>query len=99
MRSSRKLVMRRAASLLAQPAQTEMAAWASRTRVLDGACGRLLMRCMYLHHLYLQGKSRMPPAFALTYGLAKPEHVSGMTGREMLQAMIEGKVPAPPIAQ
>jgi len=41
----------------------------------------------------------MPPAFALTYGIAKPEDVSGMTGREMLQAMIDGKLPAPPIAQ
>ena len=41
----------------------------------------------------------MPPAFALTYDIAKPEDVSAMTGREMLQAMIEGKLPAPPIAQ
>src|ERR1700722_4332625 len=41
----------------------------------------------------------MPPAFALTYGVAKPEDVSGMTGREMLQAMVEGRIPAPPIAQ
>jgi uncharacterized protein (TIGR00369 family) len=41
----------------------------------------------------------MPPAVSLTYGIAKPEDVSAMTGREMLQAMIEGKLPAPPIAQ
>src|SRR5580700_9817312 len=41
----------------------------------------------------------MPPAVALTYGIAKPEDISGMTGREMLQAMVEGKIPAPPIAQ
>src|ERR1700733_658084 len=41
----------------------------------------------------------MSPAVALTYGIAKPEDVSAMTGREMLQAMIEGKLPAPPIAQ
>ena len=33
----------------------------------------------------------MPPAFALTYGIAKLEDVSAMTGREMLQAMIEGQ--------
>jgi len=37
------------------------------------------------------------PSFA--YGLPNPAEVSGMTGRQMLQAMIEGKVPAPPIAQ
>ena len=41
----------------------------------------------------------MPPAVSLTYGIAKPEDISAMTGREMLQAMIEGKLPAPPIAQ
>src|SRR5580698_3357317 len=41
----------------------------------------------------------MPPAYALTYGVATPADISGMTGREMLQAMIEGKIPAPPIAQ
>ena len=41
----------------------------------------------------------MPAAPALTYGVATSEEVAGMTGLEMLQAMIEGKVPAPPIAQ
>ena len=41
----------------------------------------------------------MSPPRAFTYGVAKPEDVSSMTGREMLQAMIEGRVPAPPIAQ
>jgi hypothetical protein len=37
------------------------------------------------------------PSF--TYGLPNPADVAGMTGRQMLQAMIEGKIPAPPIAQ
>jgi uncharacterized protein (TIGR00369 family) len=37
------------------------------------------------------------PSF--TYGLPNPAEVSEMSGRQMLQAMIEGKVPAPPIAQ
>lgn len=37
------------------------------------------------------------PSF--TYGIAQQADVAGMTGREMLQAMIEGKIPAPPIAQ
>ena len=41
----------------------------------------------------------MSPPRAFTYGVAKPEDVSSMTGREMLQAMIEGRLPAPPIAQ
>jgi uncharacterized protein (TIGR00369 family) len=37
------------------------------------------------------------PSF--TYGLPNTADVAGMTGRQMLQAMIEGKIPAPPIAQ
>jgi uncharacterized protein (TIGR00369 family) len=34
-----------------------------------------------------------------TYGIAKPDDVAGMTGRQMLQAIIDRKLPAPPIAQ
>jgi acyl-coenzyme A thioesterase PaaI-like protein len=41
----------------------------------------------------------MPPAFALAYGIATPEDVSAMSGRQMLEAMIAGRLPAPPIAQ
>ena len=40
----------------------------------------------------------MPSAVALTYGLAGPQDISGMTGRQMLEAMIAGKLPAPPIS-
>jgi uncharacterized protein (TIGR00369 family) len=36
---------------------------------------------------------------ALSYGVANPQDVVGMTGRQMLEAMIAGKLPAPPIAQ
>jgi uncharacterized protein (TIGR00369 family) len=41
----------------------------------------------------------MRPAPSFTYGTAKPEQVAGMTGRQMLQALIDGTIPAPPIAQ
>jgi len=41
----------------------------------------------------------MPAAPSLSYGVATPDEVAGLTGLAMLQAMIEGKVPAPPIAQ
>lgn len=41
----------------------------------------------------------MSAAPALSYGVATPDEVAGMTGLAMLQAMIEGKLPAPPIAQ
>jgi uncharacterized protein (TIGR00369 family) len=33
------------------------------------------------------------------YGLVSPKTVSTMSGMELLQAMIDGKLPAPPIAQ
>ncbi len=33
------------------------------------------------------------------YGLADPAEVARMTGREFLQAMIDGRLPAPPIAE
>jgi len=31
--------------------------------------------------------------------LAKPEDVTAMTGREVLQAIIDGRLPPPPIAE
>jgi uncharacterized protein (TIGR00369 family) len=34
-----------------------------------------------------------------TYGIAKPEDVAGMSGKEFLQAISDGRLPAPPIAQ
>jgi uncharacterized protein (TIGR00369 family) len=34
-----------------------------------------------------------------TYGVAKPEEIAGMTGLEMMQGILEGRLPAPPIAQ
>jgi len=41
----------------------------------------------------------MLAASSFVYGLPNPAEVAGMTGREMLQAMIDRKIPAPPIAQ
>ena len=41
----------------------------------------------------------MLAAPSFSYGLAEPADVAGMSGREMMQAMIECKLPAPPIAQ
>lgn len=38
-----------------------------------------------------------PPVFS--YGVAKPEEIAGMTGLEMMQRLIDRKLPAPPIAQ
>ena len=33
------------------------------------------------------------------YGLATPAEVAGKTGREILQAIVEGKLPQPPICE
>jgi uncharacterized protein (TIGR00369 family) len=52
---------------------------------------------MYIICIYKE--IAMPPAVALTYGLAGPQDISGMTGRQMLEAMIAGKLPAPAISQ
>jgi len=41
----------------------------------------------------------MLAAPSFVYGLPNPTEVADMTGRELLQAMIDGKIPAPPIAQ
>ena len=41
----------------------------------------------------------MQPAPSFNYGIAKSEDVAGLSGAEMLQQLIEGKLPAPPIAQ
>jgi uncharacterized protein (TIGR00369 family) len=34
-----------------------------------------------------------------TYGVANPKEVAGMTGKEFLQALSDGRLPAPPIMQ
>lgn len=41
----------------------------------------------------------MEPTTAYRYGLASPAELAGMTGRDILQAIIDGKLPQPPIAE
>lgn len=41
----------------------------------------------------------MSEAVGYSYGLAKPEDVAQMTGREILQAIIDGRLPQPPICE
>ncbi|HXY99541.1 MAG TPA: PaaI family thioesterase [Stellaceae bacterium] len=41
----------------------------------------------------------MPPTPAYAYGLATPADIVGMTGRQVLQAIIDGKLPQPPISR
>ena len=39
----------------------------------------------------------VPPT--VRYGIPTPEEIAGLTGLQMMQALVEGRIPAPPIAQ
>jgi uncharacterized protein (TIGR00369 family) len=54
---------------------------------------------MHLQHLYLQGKSLMDGSSAYWYGVAKPDAIGQLAGKEILQAIVEGRLPHPPISQ
>jgi uncharacterized protein (TIGR00369 family) len=54
---------------------------------------------MHIQYLYLQWKQNMSAAQAVVYGLAKPEDVAGLSGHEILQAIIDGALPRPPISE
>jgi uncharacterized protein (TIGR00369 family) len=41
----------------------------------------------------------MPSPIAYRYGLATPEEVAGLTGRQMLQAIVDGRLPQAPICE
>ncbi len=41
----------------------------------------------------------MTPGKTLTYGLSSQEELAGRTGRQILQAIIDGVLPQPPISQ
>jgi uncharacterized protein (TIGR00369 family) len=41
----------------------------------------------------------MRPPPSLSYGVPKPDDIAAWSGKQILQAIIDGKLPAPPIAQ
>ena len=41
----------------------------------------------------------MPPPVQYRYGVVTPEETVGLTGRQVLQAMIDGRLPHPPISE
>ncbi len=49
--------------------------------------------------MYDHGNEIMTKTEAVVYGIASPEDVAALSGREVLQAMIDGRLPAPPIAR
>jgi uncharacterized protein (TIGR00369 family) len=54
---------------------------------------------MYIHYLYLHGSIIVKPMTEIKYGLPTTAEVAGMTGLEILQAIIDGELPQPPIAE
>jgi uncharacterized protein (TIGR00369 family) len=54
---------------------------------------------MHLQYLYLQGKRNMRAVQAHAYGLASPAEIAGLSGGEILQAIIDGRLPHPPISE
>src|SRR5215813_2103879 len=49
--------------------------------------------------MHLQGKDRMAPPPGIRYGVATPAEAAGKTGREFLQAILDGVLPMPPICE
>jgi uncharacterized protein (TIGR00369 family) len=49
--------------------------------------------------MYKHGNAIMTNADAIVYDVASAEEIAGLSGRQVLQAMIDGKLPAPPIAR
>jgi uncharacterized protein (TIGR00369 family) len=47
----------------------------------------------------MESRNPMDLTTGIRYGLASPEELTGRTGREILQAMIDGEMPQPPIGE
>src|SRR5579863_2356935 len=88
--------MSRAARRLCPPAQHSITARASSRRDFR-TCGRAFIDvCICIQCVCIQGLFVMND---LAYGLATSAQIAGMTGRQILQAILDGELPAPPIAQ
>src|SRR5271154_7166581 len=97
-RRLRKLVIRRAASLAFQPAQASTAARASATRVLGIGCiGVGIDICICIICICMDRRKAILTAAPRYYGVTDPAEARQMTGRELLEAMMEGRLPAPPM--
>jgi uncharacterized protein (TIGR00369 family) len=48
--------------------------------------------------MYAHGSAIMTNADAIVYGVASPEDIAALSGRQVLQAMLDGRLPAPPMA-
>jgi uncharacterized protein (TIGR00369 family) len=52
-----------------------------------------------MHHLYLHAKEKAMLTTAPHYGVADPVEARLMSGRAFLEAIMDGRLPAPPIAR
>ena len=90
--------MRRAASRAFHPAQASTAARASATSVLHTDCfGVGIDVCRYIICICMDRRKAMLTTASRAYGVADPAEVRHMSGREHLQAMLDGRLPTPPI--
>src|SRR5271170_207711 len=97
-RRLRKPVMRRAASLAFQPAQASTAARASATRVLGIGCFWAGMDvCICIICICMHRRKAMLTTAPRDYGVTDPAEARLMSGRALLEAMMDGRLPAPPM--
>src|ERR1700684_2501806 len=100
MRRLRKPVIRRAASRAFQPAQASTAARTSATSVSCSSCfGVGINVCRYITCICMDRRKAMLTTASRAYGVADPAEARLMTGRAFLQAILDGQLPAPPIAK
>src|SRR5277367_5704908 len=91
--ASRNCAARRAAWRRFQPAQVSRALRASVRRVLEDCICLLTGICIYIICIYMGSAMT-----TYSYGLARPDQVSGKSGKEILQAIIKGDLPQAPIS-
>src|SRR3978361_820211 len=100
MRRLRKPVMRRAARRAFHPAQPSTAARASAATFSCNNCfGVGIDVCKYITCICMDRRPSMLSTAPRAYGVADLSEARSMTGRAFLQAMLDGQLPAPPIAE
>src|SRR5215472_5455618 len=89
--------MRREARRLFHPAQASIGSIASLRRVFRACIVLSMGLCIYNICNYMG--SRVDGFTAHRYGVANPGQIARLTGKEILQAIIEGRLPHPPISE
>src|SRR5215470_18998972 len=54
---------------------------------------------MHIHIMYIHASEESMTSSNLTYGLASHDRIAAMTGKQILQAIIEGEFPQAPISR